>query len=163
MKKRTPLMTVPAVLASVALLSGCVTNSETGTPEGWEPILPEADADVMALVPEDIAARGTISIGTNPPFAPFQFKDSAGNIIGVEMDLAAATASIMGLDLEIVQQEFAMILPAVDAGTWTLAPPVSLILKNVANATTSSTRSSRAFSGRSASTSPPSILTTPVA
>lgn len=117
MKKRTPLMTVPAVLASVALLSGCVTNSETGTPEGWQPILPEADADVMALVPEDIAARGTISIGTNPPFAPFQFKDSAGNIIGVEMDLAAATASIMGLDLEIVQQEFAMILPAVDAGT----------------------------------------------
>lgn len=117
MKKHTPRLAVPAVLASVALLAGCVTNSETGHPEGWQPILPEPDPEVVAFVPENIAAKGTISIGTNPPFAPFQFKDSHGNIIGVEMDLAAATASIMGLDLQIVQQEFALILPAVDAGT----------------------------------------------
>ena len=117
---RRPLRALAGVLTALACafgLSACVTNEETGHPEGWEEITPPADPQVQALVPEEIAARGSISIGTNPPFAPFEFKDSQGNIIGFEMDLAAAVASVMGLDLEIRQQDFAMILPAINGGT----------------------------------------------
>ncbi|WP_257159952.1 ABC transporter substrate-binding protein [Corynebacterium cystitidis] len=111
------IVTAVAVLATTGLLSGCVTNIEGGNPKGWEQIRPEEVPQIVAMVPEDVAADGVLSAGTNPPFAPFEFKDSTGKIIGVEMDLGRALASIMGLEFQPVEQDFAMILPAVDAGT----------------------------------------------
>ncbi|APT84652.1 ABC transporter substrate-binding protein [Corynebacterium aquilae] len=108
------LVSLSAVLAT---LTGCVTNSEIGEPPGWEPIIPETNPEVAALVPAEIAERGTISIATNPPFAPAEFKDSDGNIIGFEIDLARAVAATMGLEMTIQDQDFSMILPAVQAGT----------------------------------------------
>lgn len=103
--------------AASLLLTGCVTNVEGGNPEGWEPIVPEAVPEIAAMVPPEIATKGTLSIGTNPPFAPFEFKDSQGNVIGVEMDMGRAVAAVMGLDFDIQDMDFAMILPAVQAGS----------------------------------------------
>ena len=98
------------MLASVALLSGCVTNTEPALPEGWEEIKPER-VDAIAAMIDD--ADGVLTAGTNPPFAPFEFKDDKGQIVGVEMDLARAMASVMGLEFRPVEQDFAMILPSI--------------------------------------------------
>lgn len=114
---RHRLAPVVAILTTTSLLSACVTNEEQGNPDGWEPIIPDEVAEIAALVPEQIASKGHLNMGTNPPFAPFEFKDSQGNIIGMEVDLARAAAGVMGLDLRPVEQEFSMILPAVSAGT----------------------------------------------
>lgn len=103
--------------AASLLLAGCVTNVEGGNPDGWQPIVPEAVPGIAALVPEEVAKDGKLSIGTNPPFAPFEFKDSEGHVIGVEMDLGRALAAVMGLEYEIQDMDFAMILPAVSAGS----------------------------------------------
>lgn len=108
---------VVAILTSATLLSSCVTNEEQGNPAGWAEIVPAEVPEIAALVPEEIAAKGHLSMGTNPPFAPFEFKDSQGNIIGMEVDLGRALAGVLGLDLQPVEQEFAMILPAVSSGT----------------------------------------------
>ncbi|MDK8637594.1 ABC transporter substrate-binding protein [Corynebacterium imitans] len=104
-------------LAAATLLSGCVTNTEGGNPEGWEPIVPDAVPEIAALVPKEVAADGKLSIGANPPFAPFEFKDSTGAIIGLEMDLGRAVAGVMGLEYDPQDMDFAMILPAVQAGS----------------------------------------------
>ncbi|AKK10987.1 ABC transporter substrate-binding protein [Corynebacterium uterequi] len=98
-------------------LTACVTNTEGGTPEGWKPILPAEVPEIAAMVPEEVAADGVLTAGTNPPFAPFEFKDSQGNVIGMEMDLGAAIASVMGLEYQAVEQDFSLILPSVQAGT----------------------------------------------
>ncbi len=108
---------VIAALASATMLAGCVTNSEDGNPEGWEPIVPDAVPTIAEMVPASVAADGVLSAGTNPPFAPFEFKDPQGAIIGMEMDLMRAAASVAGLDYQPVEQDFAMILPAVQSGT----------------------------------------------
>lgn len=104
-------------LAAATLLGGCVTNAEGGNPEGWEPIVPDEVPEIAALVPEEVAADGTLSIGANPPFAPFEFKDSAGALVGLEMDLGRAVAAVMGLDFDPQDMDFAMILPAVQSGS----------------------------------------------
>ena len=111
------LAPLASLLAGALALAGCVTNEEGGHPEGWEPVIPDPVADVQALVPQEIADKGSITIGTNPPFAPAEFKDSAGEIIGFEIDLARAAAAVMGLELNIQDQDFPMILPAVQAGS----------------------------------------------
>lgn len=105
------------LVATAGVLAGCVTNVESGPPEDWQAYLPEEVPEIAAMVPADVAADGVLSAGTNPPFAPFEFKDSQGNIIGVEMDLAAAAASVMGLDFTPVEQDFPLILPSVQSGT----------------------------------------------
>ncbi|WP_445227790.1 ABC transporter substrate-binding protein [Corynebacterium sp. H128] len=106
-----------AAIALAATLSACTTNEETGNPEGWEDIKPAVVPEVQALVPADIQKRGTISMGTNPPFAPMEFKDSNGTIIGIDVDLARAAAATMGLELVVQEQDFSLILPSISAGT----------------------------------------------
>lgn len=115
--QHTTSLRVAACLAATTLLAGCVTNEEGGNPDGWEPIVPDAVPEIAAMVPPEIAADGVLNVGTNPPFAPFEFKDSHGQIIGVEMDLARAVAGVMGLDFQAEDMDFAMILPAVSAGS----------------------------------------------
>lgn len=114
---RLLLTSVIAALLAGVLLTGCVTNEEQGNPEGWRQIVPTEDPEVSALVPDDIGDKGYLSMGTNPPFAPFEFKNSQGEIIGLEVDLARALAGVLGLELNLVEQDFSMILPAVSAGT----------------------------------------------
>ncbi|WIM68732.1 ABC transporter substrate-binding protein [Corynebacterium breve] len=114
MKKHVTLV---ATLAAAGTLTGCVTNVEGGNPDGWEQVSPGEVPEIAALVPDDVASDGVLTAGTNPPFAPFEFKDSKGRIIGVEMDLGHAIASVLGLEFQPVEQDFAMILPAVQAGT----------------------------------------------
>lgn len=111
-------MSALAVLAAASVgLSACLTNVEEVKPEGWTQITPEAVPEIAAMVPEAVAADGVLSAGTNPPFAPFEVKDSGGDVVGMEIDLARATAAVMGLEFEPVEQDFAMILPAVQSGT----------------------------------------------
>lgn len=125
-----------ALLTSATLLTGCVNNSEGGSsssdsasadgselsnegglPSGWTEIKPAKVDSIAAMVPADIAADGTLTVGSNPPFAPAEFKDPQGNIIGFDIDLARAVASIMGLELKVNEQDFSLILPAVSGGT----------------------------------------------
>ena len=55
-----------ACLAAATLLTGCVTNTEDGTPDGWEPIVPEEVPEIAALVPEQVAADGNLAGQTYP-------------------------------------------------------------------------------------------------
>lgn len=116
MTARRSLLATVTVAASISM-SACVTNVEDGHPEGWQPIIPDEVPEIAALVPDEVAADGVLTGGVNPPFAPFELKDSDGAVIGLEMDLAAAAAAVMGLKFRPVEQDFAMILPAVQAGT----------------------------------------------
>jgi len=115
--QHTTSLRVAACLSATMLLAGCVTNEEGGTPDGWERIVPDAVPEIAAMVPPEVAADGVLNVGTNPPFAPFEFKDSQGQLIGVELDLARAVASVMGMDFQADDMDFAMILPAVSAGS----------------------------------------------
>ncbi|MDH2455890.1 ABC transporter substrate-binding protein [Corynebacterium bovis] len=113
---RRPAAAVVALATAVGL-TACVTNREEGNPAGWTEILPATDPALAALVPPDIAARGRITASTNPPFAPNEFKDSDGRIIGYEIDLIRAAASLLGLEVDIRQQDFNLILPSITGGT----------------------------------------------
>ncbi|APT90880.1 ABC transporter substrate-binding protein [Corynebacterium sphenisci DSM 44792] len=107
-----------AVLALSALAAGgCVTNEEGGRPPDWAPVRPAEVPEIAALLPEGIRESGELVIGTNPPFAPAEFKDSAGEIIGFDIDLAQAIADVVGVRLVVQEQDFSLILPSISGGT----------------------------------------------
>ena len=109
-----------ALTATAALaLTGCTTNTEgpqdTGEPKNEVSL--EADEEIAALVPAEIRDKGVIVIGTNPPYAPNEFKNEAGEIVGFDIDVMTAVAQIMGLQAEFRESDFDRIIPAIEGGT----------------------------------------------
>lgn len=56
---------------------------------------------------------GKLIMGTNAAFAPYEFTDSEGKIIGIDVEIAQAVADKLGLELEIKDMEFDSLLTAV--------------------------------------------------
>ena len=100
-----------------ATLTGCVTNEESGNPEGWVESLPDPVPELQELLPQEYRTSGRIAASTNPTFPPNQFKDPHGDIIGFEVDLVRAAGAVLGLDVTFQQQDFNLILPSITGGT----------------------------------------------
>lgn len=99
--RRSKIWRFAAVFAATGALalSGCSSSSE---PSGGEDSPPTAAApaekvDAIAnTVPEAIKSSGTLIIGVNIPYAPNEFKDPDGKIVGFDVDLMNAIAGSWG-------------------------------------------------------------------
>lgn len=87
-------------------------STETPAP-GTGPGVVEA---IAATVPADIRSTGRLIIGVNIPYAPNEFKDADGQIVGFDVDLMNAIARTLGLVPEYRETAFEAILPSVRAG-----------------------------------------------
>jgi polar amino acid transport system substrate-binding protein len=68
---------------------------------------------------EAIKARGVLRVGTDVPYAPFEYKNlSAGANVyeGVDMDIVKRIAEELGVELEIVPLSFTTLIGAIQAG-----------------------------------------------
>jgi len=63
-----------------------------------------------------IAETETLRVGMTGSQAPFNVKNRAGKMIGLDVDVASALALSMGVKLEIVEMPFSDLLPALEAG-----------------------------------------------
>ncbi|MGV0799795.1 ABC transporter substrate-binding protein, partial [Mycolicibacterium elephantis] len=71
---------------------------------------------IAATVPEDIRSTGRLIVGVNVPYAPNEFKDAEGQIVGFDVDLMNAVARTLGLVPEYRETAFEAIFPSVRAG-----------------------------------------------
>ena len=46
--------------------------------------------------------RGTVIVGVKADYKPWGFRDSSGNLVGMEIDMAQDVADVLGLELELV-------------------------------------------------------------
>ncbi|AOW94680.1 ABC transporter substrate-binding protein [Rhodococcus sp. WMMA185] len=104
--------------ASALLLAGCVSNTEGGVPvAGENPEVSKVDA-IAAQLPEEIASDGELVVGVNVPYAPNEFKDSDGNIVGFDIDLMDAVGDVLGVTPVFMEADFDRIIPAIQAGSY---------------------------------------------
>lgn len=59
-----------------------------------------------------------VKIATEGAYAPWNFTDSAGKLVGFEVDLAADLCKRMEVECEVVQQAWEGIIPALQAGKY---------------------------------------------
>jgi len=71
---------------------------------------------IAATVPEDIRSTGRLIIGVNVPYAPNEFKDTSGAIVGFDVDLMNAITRTLGLVPEYRESPFDAIIPSVRGG-----------------------------------------------
>jgi polar amino acid transport system substrate-binding protein len=64
---------------------------------------------------EDEEYEGTLVVATNCEFPPFEYVDTTGNYIGIDMELAAEIAKILNYKLEIKDMAFDSVLAALEA------------------------------------------------
>ena len=81
MKKFIYLMITIALVAGMALLSGC-GSSEEATDYAY------------------IEDKGTLTVGLDDTFAPMGFRDKDDNLVGVDIDLAKAVGKKLGIKVE---------------------------------------------------------------
>jgi ABC-type amino acid transport substrate-binding protein len=75
-------------------------------------------AEIAQTVPENIRATGRLVIGVNVPYAPNEFKDSSGEIVGFDVDLMNAMARTLGLVPDYRETAFESILGSVSGGAF---------------------------------------------
>lgn len=109
----------PALLATIALaLTGCSVGESNTTASSAPSITP--DQALVALVPADIAKRGTLIIGAGNDYAPNEYADEAGNPTGWGIELVKAIAAKLNLTPKLEVAEFDKIIPSVLANAYDL-------------------------------------------
>ena len=73
---------------------------------------------IAKTVPADIRDSGRLVVGVNVPYAPNEFKNSSGEIVGFDIDLMKAVARTMGLVPDFRETGFEGILPSVQDGNF---------------------------------------------
>ncbi|ADT99546.1 ABC transporter substrate-binding protein [Mycolicibacterium gilvum] len=120
--RQTRLWRVVAVFAATGAmaLSGCSSSSESPSDEGSPTaVAPAEKVDAIAnTVPESIKSTGTLVVGVNVPYAPNEFKDPEGKLVGFDVDLMNAIAGTLGLTPEYKEADFAKIIPSIQGGTF---------------------------------------------
>ena len=91
MHNKRQLLQSVAALSVGLLLSAC--NKPT-TPTVPQPVTSAAVAPA--------AAARVLTVGTDPTYAPFEFQNEKGDIVGFDMEVAAAAAKKVGLDVKFV-------------------------------------------------------------
>ena len=116
---------IASLSVSALVLTACSSNTETSTPpaasgagSGGSSSAAVAKVDaIAALVPDKIKSTGKLIVGVNVPYAPNEFKDSSGKIVGFDVDLMDAVATVLGLTPQYTEAAFDKIIPAIQAGT----------------------------------------------
>ena len=120
--------------ATVLGLSGCASDNadkETASGPSTTAVSPAKVPEIAATLPEDrldanieddagedIRKSGKLIVGVNIPYAPNEFKDGNGKIVGFDVDLMNAVAATLGLTVDYREADFAKIIPSIQEGTY---------------------------------------------
>ncbi|MFC4946884.1 ABC transporter substrate-binding protein [Pseudonocardia sp. GCM10023141] len=123
-----PTRSLPAALAAAALtvtLAACGAGGDgsggAATPTTGAPAAPVVtkDAKLAGMVPPSVSADGKIVFGTDASYPPNEFTDTNGTtIIGMDVDLATAVATKLGLGAEFQNSQFSGIIPGIQGAKY---------------------------------------------
>ena len=130
--RRSSLSTRPVrgaalLLAVAALTAACGGGSKDGGEDasasagGDAPAEAEADTELNAMLPEEIRDAGTLKIGTEALYPPYEYLDEDGQtIIGLDPDLLDALTARLGVEYTLTDTAFDGLLPALDGDRFDL-------------------------------------------
>ncbi|MFB6891248.1 ABC transporter substrate-binding protein [Kitasatospora sp. NPDC056327] len=124
--QRTRLVAGAALLASASLvLTACGSSKPSSSGSGGanpSAAVPTVSADpsLAALVPADVKSTGKLIVAADASYAPNEFQDAAGKIIGMDVDLANLIGQKLGLAVEVQNSPFTAIIPGISANKFQL-------------------------------------------
>lgn len=123
--RRLPAFTAATALTAAALVltactdasqqpAGGTASDEANAEASFDPSAIEADAEIAAMLPKEIADKGTLSVGSDTAYAPAEFIDVDGKTpVGFDIDTISAVAAVLGLEADVQTAAFDGIIPAI--------------------------------------------------
>ena len=120
MRSATAHVVLALGLTCSTMLTSCANpddGAEGETGVSSEKILTEltTDPEIAAMVPKEIADRGSITVAVNPSSPPIKFLDGEGQITGFTPQLITAAGTLMGLEVDLRQTSFDALVPGLEA------------------------------------------------
>jgi polar amino acid transport system substrate-binding protein len=109
---------IAAGALSAASLSACADNSNSEGSASSSSASVQQDDSLASLVPDEIAGRGTLKVGTDATYAPNEFRNDNDEIVGFDIDLFNAVSEKLGLTAEYEGSTFENIIPGVQNGSY---------------------------------------------
>lgn len=99
------------------------SDRETEPASVAESTVPAAAPDgtvpqIAATVPPDVRSTGRLVIGVHTPYAPNEFEDSSGKVVGFDVDLMNAVTRVLGLTPDFRETAFESIMPSIGGGSF---------------------------------------------
>ena len=123
--RRLPALTAATALTAAALVltactdasqqpAGGTASDDASATASFDPSAIEADAEIAAMLPKEIADKGTLSVGSDTAYAPAEFIDVDGKTpVGFDIDTINAVAAVLGLEADVQTAAFDGIIPAI--------------------------------------------------
>ncbi|BFO15224.1 ABC transporter substrate-binding protein [Streptomyces sp. KM77-8] len=101
---RSRLAAVGAIaVAGTLLLTGCGDQTKD---KGAVDSTSEDKAPLADKLPQTIRDKGVIKVGSDIAYAPVEFKDDSGKVVGIDPDIAAAMGKQLGVTFEFENATF---------------------------------------------------------
>ncbi|MFJ7148478.1 ABC transporter substrate-binding protein [Streptomyces sp. NPDC100445] len=101
-------------VAGALLITGC--GDQTKDKDKNSGGASTSTAPLADKLPQDIRSAGKIRVGSDIAYAPVEFKDSSGKVVGLDPDLAAAMGKQLGVTFEFENGTFDALLTGLRSG-----------------------------------------------
>jgi polar amino acid transport system substrate-binding protein len=123
---RRVITTGAIVAASSLALTACGSSKIDGTtaaaPNASQTVNASGpDAALVALLPAALKAKGTVTVATDSTYAPDEFKDASGKVVGMDVDLGNAILAKLGLKGDWQSADFGSIIGGIAAKKYDLS------------------------------------------
>lgn len=105
--KKLSIAMLSMLLAGSMLLTGCGGGNDAQT----------TDDTTEDTAQSETTDGGTLVMGTNATFPPYEFVDENNEVAGIDAEIAGAIANKLGMKLEITDMAFDSLIPALQSGT----------------------------------------------
>ena len=105
--KKLSIAMLSMLLAGSMLLTGCGGGNDAQT----------TDDTTEDTAQSETTDGGTLVMGTNATFPPYEFVDENNEVAGIDAEIAGAIADKLGMKLEITDMAFDSLIPALQSGT----------------------------------------------
>ncbi|MFE1313482.1 ABC transporter substrate-binding protein [Streptomyces sp. NPDC058755] len=106
-------------VAGALLLTGC--GDQTKNKDNGSGTASTSNAPLADKLPKEFRDKGEIKVGSDIAYAPVEFKDSSGNVVGLDPDLAAAMGKQLGVKLTFENGTFDALLTGLRSGRYDIA------------------------------------------
>lgn len=122
MKKLTALLMGTAMVLSLAACGGSASSAASSEAASSEAASSEETSEAASEETSDEAAAlttvnaGKLTMSTNAAFPPYEMTTDSGDFEGIDIDVAAAIAEKLGLELQVDDMDFDAALLAAQSG-----------------------------------------------
>jgi polar amino acid transport system substrate-binding protein len=121
--KNVKLASLAGAAIAGLLLSACAPDQQaagsagtSAAPSGTFSV--SVNAEARALLPETLQKGNVVRVATAPGYEPYEFKNDAGQLVGLDLDLGKALGDSLGVTFEFQETSFDSITGGIQSGRY---------------------------------------------